>query len=247
MAGLLERYKGWPKWAQIAAPVTVALVAISAISGGDDEKSTATTTTVGETVSLGDAFSLAFVAGEAAGLSEHQTTTLVQATCDAAGSDGGAEELATKIVSYEVERADLKALVTALGDAAEVLCPDDVADDPDLLNDTYAIGVSMLIPTQASDETTTTEASTSTTAAPVATSPPTTSPPQTSPPQTSPPQTSPPQTAPPTTQRQTVHPGAYCSPAGATGYSANGEPMTCSTQKCDGTPYDQPRWRKTNC
>jgi hypothetical protein len=44
-----------------------------------------------------------------------------------------------------------------------------------------------------------------------------------------------------------VHPGAFCSPAGATGMSADGVPMTCSTAKCDGTPYDQPRWRRTNC
>jgi hypothetical protein len=44
-----------------------------------------------------------------------------------------------------------------------------------------------------------------------------------------------------------VNPGSFCSPAGASGVSATGVPMTCATKKCDGTPYDQPRWRKKNC
>jgi hypothetical protein len=44
-----------------------------------------------------------------------------------------------------------------------------------------------------------------------------------------------------------VHPGAYCSGAGTTGYSENGVPMTCSEQSCTGDAYDHPRWRKTTC
>ncbi len=44
-----------------------------------------------------------------------------------------------------------------------------------------------------------------------------------------------------------VTPGAFCSPAGATGFSSQGVPMTCSTQSCTGTPYDQPHWRQTFC
>ena len=44
-----------------------------------------------------------------------------------------------------------------------------------------------------------------------------------------------------------VHPRAFCSPEGATGLSEDGVPMTCTTQKCRGTPYDQPRWRPTTC
>lgn len=60
--------------------------------------------------------------------------------------------------------------------------------------------------------------------------------------------TAPPVTAAPTTAAATyVTPGAYCSPAGATGTSKNGEPMTCATESCKGEPYDRPRWRKTNC
>jgi hypothetical protein len=44
-----------------------------------------------------------------------------------------------------------------------------------------------------------------------------------------------------------VTPGAYCAPAAAHGTSATGIPMTCETEKCDGTSYDQPRWRKAHC
>ncbi len=60
--------------------------------------------------------------------------------------------------------------------------------------------------------------------------------------------TTPPVTTPPTTPPQLgVHSGAFCAPEGATGVETAGTPMTCSTQKCDGTPYDQARWRKTVC
>jgi hypothetical protein len=55
---------------------------------------------------------------------------------------------------------------------------------------------------------------------------------------------------PPTTAPQptsAVHPGSFCAPAGATGLSAGGVPMTCSTGSCEGKPYDQPRWRKSTC
>jgi hypothetical protein len=38
-----------------------------------------------------------------------------------------------------------------------------------------------------------------------------------------------------------------CSPAGTTGTSADGVPMICSTEKCHGKPYKQPRWRRRSC
>src|ERR687892_19141 len=59
-----------------------------------------------------------------------------------------------------------------------------------------------------------------------------------------------PTTSPPATQPRSggsVTHGAFCSPAGATGTSADGVPMTCSTEKCHGTPHEQPRWRRTSC
>src|ERR671919_481170 len=76
----------------------------------------------------------------------------------------------------------------------------------------------------------TTERATTTTAPP--TPPPTTRPPAT---------TAAPTTSPPATQPRSggsVTPGAFCSPAGATGTSADGVPMTCSTEKCHGTPHE---------
>lgn len=57
--------------------------------------------------------------------------------------------------------------------------------------------------------------------------------------------TSPPPTAPPEPDR--VQPRAPCSPEGATAVSDEGVPMICTTQKCRGAPYDQPRWREATC
>ena len=93
--------------------------------------------------------------------------------------------------------------------------------------------------TTTTERPTTIERATTTTAAP--TPPPTTRPPAT---------TAAPATSPPATQPRSggsVTPGAFCSPAGATGTSADGVPMTCSTEKCHGTPHEQPRWRRTSC
>lgn len=84
-----------------------------------------------------------------------------------------------------------------------------------------------------------------TTVAPATTSPPP-PPPPTSPPQTSPPPPQPPPEPPPS-GGGTVHPGAYCSPEGASGTSKNGVPMTCASTSCEGKAYDRPRWRRTHC
>ena len=56
--------------------------------------------------------------------------------------------------------------------------------------------------------------------------------------------------APPPTPDPTsndIHPGAPCSPVGATAISGDGVPMTCTTEKCHGAPYSLPRWRRTAC
>lgn len=55
---------------------------------------------------------------------------------------------------------------------------------------------------------------------------------------------------PPTTTAPTsndIHPGAPCSPEGATAISSDGIPMTCTRQKCHGAPFSEPRWRRTTC
>jgi hypothetical protein len=56
----------------------------------------------------------------------------------------------------------------------------------------------------------------------------------------------PPSTTPPQTNGG-VQLRAFCSPEGATAVSNEGVPVTCTTQKCHGAPYDQPRWRQTTC
>jgi hypothetical protein len=56
----------------------------------------------------------------------------------------------------------------------------------------------------------------------------------------------PPSTSPDPTNND-IHPGAPCSPEGATALSGDGVPLTCTTQKCHGAPFGQPRWRRTAC
>jgi hypothetical protein len=75
-------------------------------------------------------------------------------------------------------------------------------------------------------------------AAPTTTAPP--------PRSTAPTTTSPPPTSPPPTNAG-IRQGVPCSPEGATAISQDGVPMTCTTQKCHGAPYDSARWRRTAC
>lgn len=60
------------------------------------------------------------------------------------------------------------------------------------------------------------------------------------------PQPAPAPTSPPPSNPD-VHQGAACSPEGATAVSSDGVPMTCTTQKCHGAPFDSARWRRTAC
>jgi hypothetical protein len=62
-----------------------------------------------------------------------------------------------------------------------------------------------------------------------------------------PPQTSAPTTTSPPPTDPGVRQGAPCSPEGATAVTQEGVPMTCTTQKCHGAPYDSARWRRTAC
>jgi hypothetical protein len=261
--GVRDTYKRWPKWARIAAPVTAGLIAIGAASGGDDDKpkvdEVATSTTFAE-VDLSDAAGIVSTARKAAGLSAAQAEDLVKATCDAAVDDDP-DALGADVVAETgptVSPTVLGVLLERLGDAAEAYCPDDVAGAPKLLDEAYDVAQASMATTTSS--TTTTTAPT-TTIAPGAVTPTTAAAPTTRPPSATtttarPTTTAPPPTAPPTTPAPTttqpppqnyVTPGAFCGSPGATGVTSTGVPMTCSTAKCDGTPYDQPRWRKTTC
>lgn len=57
----------------------------------------------------------------------------------------------------------------------------------------------------------------------------------------------PPPSSTPDPTNNDIHPGAACSPEGATAISGDGMPLTCTTQKCHGAPFSQPRWRRTAC
>jgi hypothetical protein len=103
-------------------------------------------------------------------------------------------------------------------------------------------------PTTTSTRPTTTTTAATTTEASAGEVPPTatTAPRPTS---TGPPATGPPATdSPPTSSGNAgVRPGGPCSPEGATALASSGAPMVCSAVKCDGSPNDQPRWRRATC
>jgi len=109
--------------------------------------------------------------------------------------------------------------------------------------------------------TTTTQANTPATLPDAATPPPSASPTTTTsaaPRSTAPPQPAPtpttvpadPAPGPPTTAdppTNDIHPGAPCSPEGATAVMGDGTSLVCTTQKCHGAPFGEPRWRRTTC
>jgi hypothetical protein len=56
--------------------------------------------------------------------------------------------------------------------------------------------------------------------------------------------------APPTTAEppaNVVRQSAPCSPEGATAVTADGISVVCTTQKCHGAPFSEPRWRRAGC
>jgi hypothetical protein len=55
----------------------------------------------------------------------------------------------------------------------------------------------------------------------------------------------PPTTAAPTTND--IQPGAPCSPEGAEAVTADGMALVCTTQKCHGAPFADPRWWRASC
>ena len=44
-----------------------------------------------------------------------------------------------------------------------------------------------------------------------------------------------------------IHPGAPCSPEGAVAVTGDGMSLVCTTQKCHGAPFGDPRWRRAEC
>ena len=195
----VDKYKGWPKWAQIAAPITALALIGGAAGGGDEapEREEAaevvedTTTTTEDVVTLDDAVDAASD-GAPEGVTDDELGDLIDSTCAglATGAlETAAADVATDVVDNSSTTDDQVQLVEAVGDGAEVLCPDDVATAPRFLGDIARLAGEQSAPTTAPPTT-----APPTTAAPV-TAPPTTAPPATSPPPTAPPPTSPPATS----------------------------------------------------
>jgi hypothetical protein len=144
----------------------------------------------------------------------------VSAAILALGAAGAAAAAALREADSKVTAADESTITTE---------PENTATSPDAA--------------AAAPTATTTVATTATTAAPTST---TRAQPDPTPNTVAPGPTSPPSTSPPPSSNG-VHPGALCSPEGATALSDEGVPLTCTTQKCHGTPFNQPRWRGATC
>jgi hypothetical protein len=150
-------------------------------------------------------------------LPDSKVQDLVRDLCAATG--GPRDTIVAEVRALPTTGPDnLAATITAIGKGAELSCPKGVATAPNLLHEVF--------------DAATLAAGTSTSTAPSSTAPSSSS------------------SAPTTTgaaRVATVTATAPCSPVGTTGVTSTGYPMTCSSQSCAGDPYDQPRWRATNC
>lgn len=226
----VDTYRGWPRWARIAAPVGAGVLVLggigSATGAGDEDDAerdeaasvVESTTTTAAAPTIDDAVD---VAAEHApsGLNASELERLIVATCDGMADGAGerhAGEVYDDVAAAVGPNGDVDEAVEATGAGAELFCPDEVADAPGFLRAIVAAApiepvepVTTVPPTTAPAPATT---AASTTTAPPVTAPPVTEPPVTAPPVTEPPVTSPPVTEPP--------PSAYyanCSEARAAG------------------------------
>lgn len=210
--GIVDRYRSWPRWARIGAPVVAGLFVVGGIGsacGGDDgadvgasasgsgpEFDEVTTTTAALDEAIADASTKAGGAVTDAALGD-----LIVLACERLEGDRSqeaAEEVAESVNRAVSAPADMADVVSAIGTGAETYCPEEVGKAPNFLNQ-----VVRAAPT-----------TTSTTAVP--TTVPTTAAPTTAPPP--PPTTQPPPPPPPTTAAPA--PGVYyenCAAARAAG------------------------------
>ena len=101
---------------------------------------------------------------DVAGVSEDEVEDLILGLCG--GSDS--EELAGDVADLTDDTGDAREVLKAAGDGAEVYCPEVVAEDPDLIKDSYGATVSLLAARQAPPST----IAPTTTLAPTTTAPP---------------------------------------------------------------------------
>lgn len=167
--------RGWPRWARVAAPVTVGLLLFSCSSGSSEDtepaEADATTTTVLTADELVEESTIE-------GLTTDDLIALVDRSCQELNTEQPTEDAVEAVyaeledLSPDVTVAQVAEVADVIGDAAPQLCPDGVRSHPDFIS-----GLAAAAPTP----TTTTTTIPPTTAAPT-TAPPTTAAPTTAPP-----------------------------------------------------------------
>lgn len=247
---------GVPLWAKVVGPIAVIAVAAVAfffLSSGGDDSSDDETETAGEVATLDDAVEAARRAGLPTTVTDARAAALIERICDTAADPTQADRLGAQMGTLPASDAtDLRQTIAALGIGANRRCPDDLDDEPTLIEDLQDAAVvafsttttaPTILPDGATDAGTDAGAidagatgggtggtggkgTTNTTKKPGTTV--TTAPPAT------------------TTTLPTVQAGTSCSTQGARGVSgrpAAGRPMECRP-KCTGVGVGQLQWQQ---
>jgi hypothetical protein len=233
-AGVADRYRSLPRWARIAAPITVGLIAIGAATGGtgdDDKRDVSTDRTTAPDDAMDQAVELALEKVSFTVPAESMRNLILD-LCDA---DVPLASRDAVDITGEPER--LQPLVDGAGTGAEHFCPEVAGSSPALLNDVVAAATVLAAPTTAEPTTTavasvTTEATTAATQAPVTTK---------AAPVTQPPVTAPPATAPPSQQCHPNYSGCLdpdASDYDCAGGSGNGPKYTGTVTVYGADPFD---------
>lgn len=214
----VETYKGWPRWARIAAPTAAAFIAIGALGSTEDEpvevdavadvEESTTTSTAPEGVDLAS-----LITEVPDGFADGDMEDIVSAACaELEGSDTrGAASATFEVIDRRADdlTADqLGGVIEVLEDVVPQSCPELVDAHPQFLTELAALAP------VATTTTTTTTAPTTTSTAPPTTQPP--PPPTTQAPPPPPPTTQAPPPPPPPTQSVSTY-YENCSAAKAAG------------------------------
>ena len=182
-SGVVDRYRGLPRWARVAAPVGVVVIALAVATSGADEGGERAVTTDTSTTLGSDSIQDAAARAQAAlggVVDDGSLRSLIASLCYA--GVGSAADDAAAIATDPVRLIEV---IEAAGDGAEGHCPEVVGGRPGLLNDVYVAALAVARPTTTTPPTTaappTTTAPVATTRAPVARSSPSTSPQPSSP------------------------------------------------------------------
>jgi hypothetical protein len=135
-----------PGWAKVLGPVAVlalVVVAFVVVAGGDDDTPDDEATT-SETLesSLDDAVRAARRAGLDDAVSDARAAALIERICAATSRPASVEALGEDLADLPADDpSDLRQQVGALGVGAATRCPDDLEDNPDLVDDLQDLAV----------------------------------------------------------------------------------------------------------